>query len=122
MAKTPSAGSLDRRITIERATTTTNSFNEPEPTWVALATVWAMRKDISDGEKFASGQVGSTLLSRFTIRSSTLTRTVSPVDRLSYGTTNDSPPVPTIWNILGVKEADAGRFRFLEITAVKATD
>jgi SPP1 family predicted phage head-tail adaptor len=109
------AGNLDRRITIEREIETgRNEVNEPIYAWTALATVWARRRDASDGEREAAGQVGSTLLSRFVIRSSSTSRTVTPVDRINYsgGT----------WNILGVKETKEGRMRFLEITAIRDSD
>lgn len=109
------AQELDRRITIERETETgRNEVNEPVLEWVALATVWARRRDASDGEREAAGQVGSTLMSRFVIRSTSTTRTVTPVDRLNYsgGT----------WNILGLKETEDGRNRFLEITAIRDAD
>lgn len=110
----PGAGDLDRRITIERATTTYNALNEPVETWGDYLTVWAKREDVGDGEKFASGQVGSSLRSRFIIRSSVASRTVTPVDRLVHdGVT---------WSIHGIKETKEGRRRFLEITAVKDAD
>lgn len=110
-----SAGDLDRKVVIERATTTPNSLNELEDTWSTYFTCRAMRRDASDGEKNVAGQqVGSFLMSRFTVRSSTETRGVTPVDRLIHeGHT---------WSIKGVKEANEGRFRFIEITAVKDAD
>lgn len=108
------AGNLDRRITIQRATTINNEFNEPIETWADLATVWARRRDVSDGEKERSGQVGATLMSRFTVRSSATTRDVKPTDRLNYD--------GGIWNIQGLKEADEGRNRFIEITAIRDVD
>src|SRR5690554_5007876 len=65
------AGDLDRRITIRRATVTTNpGTGLPEETWGDLATVWAHRHDVSDSEKYAAGSIHSALLSRFTVRSS----------------------------------------------------
>lgn len=114
MAKQIGAGDLDRRITIERFTSTKNEFNEPVETWAPLATVWAQRKDVSDGEKFAAGQVSSSLRSRFVIRSSSTTKTITPVDRISYD--------GALWNIHGVKETEQGRNRFIEITAVRNAD
>ncbi|WEX07374.1 phage head closure protein [Chelativorans sp. AA-79] len=109
----PGAGKLDRRITIQRATSVPNDLNEPVKTWVDLKTVWARRTDASDGERFAAGQVGSSLTTRFVVRSSSVTKTVSPLDRLSYG---------GIWNIKGVKETAEGRNRFIEITATRDSD
>ncbi|UUP19509.1 phage head closure protein [Nitratireductor thuwali] len=111
----PGAGKLDRKITIRRFTSVPNEFNEPVETWSDfLPNIWARREDVSDGEKFAAGQVGSSLRSRFVIRSSTASRTVTPVDRLVHeGST---------YNIHGVKETKEGRRRFIEITAVKDND
>lgn len=108
------AGDLDRRIVLQRATKTINGFNEEIETWADLAKVWARRRDVSDGEKEASGQVGSVLVSRFTIRSNPTSRGFRPIDRIRYDGAN--------WNIQGIKEADEGRNRFLEITAARDAD
>lgn len=112
-----SAGTLDRKITIQRYTSVPNEFNEPIPTWADFITVRAARRDVSDAENFAaSQQVGSFLRTRFVIRSSSEARTVTPVDRISYD--------GAIWNIQGVKEGDQGdmRGRYIEITAVRSND
>ncbi|MBN7758984.1 phage head closure protein [Nitratireductor aquimarinus] len=112
-----SAGSLDRTITVERYQVVgTNDFNEDIREWAGFITVRAARRDVSDGEKFAAGQTGSSLRSRFVIRASTKSKTISPVDRLSYD--------GGIWNIEGVKEGDQGDMhgRFIEITAVRSND
>ncbi len=111
-----SAGTLDRKITIQRSTETFNEFNEPVVVWTDFYAPRAARRDVSDGEKFAAGQVGSHRMTRFVIRSSSEADTVTPVDRISYE--------GAIWNIHGVKEADQGdmRGRYLEITAVRNTD
>ena len=110
----PGAGNLDRRIVIERATSTNNALNEPQQTWATLTTVWAQRKDVSDGEKLAAGQVGSHLSSRFVIRSNPTTKAITPSDRINYD--------GSIWSIFGIKETSEGRNRFLEITAAKDDD
>lgn len=109
------AGRLDRRITINRLTEgLPNGFGEPVETWAELATIWAMRADVSDGEKVATGQRSSALLSRFVVRSSTVTRTVSAADRITHG--------GATWNILGVKQTADGRDRYIEITAARESD
>lgn len=111
----PATGELDRRITLQRFTEVSrDEVNEPIQDWVVLKTVWARRRDVSDGEREASGQVGSTLISRFVVRSSSVTRTITPVDRLQHDSAT--------WNIQGVKETSDGRFRFIEITAIKDAD
>lgn len=110
----PGAGDLDRRIVIQRATVTPNEFNEPVKTWATYTTVWAKRTDVSDGERNAAGQVGAYLMSRFVIRSSTVSKAIKPTDRVSY----DS----AIWSIKGIKETQDGRNRFLEMTCAKDAD
>jgi len=108
------AQDFDRTIIIQRATTVPNEFNEPVETWTDFCTCRASRRDASDSEKVAAGQLMSALQTRFKVRSSSQTRTVTAKDRLVHeGST---------FNILGVKEADEGRHRFLEITAVKDSD
>ena len=108
------AGNLDRRVVIERATYSPNAFNEPVPAWSTYATLWAGRKDVSDGEKMAAGQVGAFLQSRFVVRFSTTTKAIRPTDRLVYD--------GGYWNITGIKETADGRNRFLEITCARDMD
>ena len=101
------AGQLDRRVTLQRASTAPNSFNEPESIWLPLATVWASKTDVSDGEKLRSAEVGATIDTRFQIRWSTRVSSIGPKDRLTFeGRTYD---------IVGVKEI--GRRLGLEISA-----
>lgn len=115
----PAIGTLNRRITIQRKPPAVgNVFNEDvDDVWTTLATVWARRRDASDASKLeylAAGQVGSFHVARFTIRSTPLTRTLAPVDRLIEG--------GHLWEVQGVKELDEGRHRFLEITAARETN
>ncbi|MEW9838233.1 phage head closure protein [Mesorhizobium marinum] len=108
------AGALDRRIVIERATVTYNAFNEPVQTWATHATVSAERKDVSDGERLAAGQVGSSLHTRFKIRANPTSKGFKPTDRVSYD--------GAIWSIFGIKETSEGRNRYLELTCAKDAD
>jgi SPP1 family predicted phage head-tail adaptor len=111
------AQELDRRITIQRFTTTTNEFNDPVEAWATFISVWARRRDGSDVVKteiLGAEQVGAYLLTHFTIRSSAQAKTVTPADQINYD--------GHIWNIKGTKEAADGRNRFIEITAVRANN
>lgn len=105
------AGDLDRRITLRRKTETNTGLGVTM-TWADLGTVWASRKDVSDGEKMAAGGVMATLAARFVVRSSTLTRGLTPKDALIEG--------GKTFQIMGVKEM--GRRDFLEITAEARAD
>ncbi|WP_404861860.1 phage head closure protein [Georhizobium sp. MAB10] len=110
------AQELDRRITLQAdgVEIGRDAVNEPIYGDPVNLTVWASRRDVSDGERAAAGQVGATLQSRFVVRSSTATRAVTPIYRLIHeGAT---------WNISGVKETQDGRRRFIEITATKDAD
>lgn len=98
---------LDRRITLRRATTAANAFNEPVYTWADLATVWAAFQPVNDSERLRAGESLAMRQARFTVRYSATTATVDPRDRLTYGGHE--------WDINGVKEV--GRRMFIEITA-----
>ena len=114
------AGGLDRRITIQRSTAGTDPFNAESLTWTDYITVSAQRRDFAEGERFASetraaGQVGSQILARFKVRSSSLTRTITARDRISHD--------GAIWNIkIAPYETLDGRRRFIWITAAMDAD
>lgn len=105
------AGKLDRRVTFSRATPTNTSLGITE-SWSDIGTVWASRKDVSDGERAAAGMMQATLVSRFMVRSSGFSRALTPKDRLTEGGRS--------YQILGIKEM--GRRDFLEITAEARAD
>lgn len=101
------AGGLNRRITITRRSGTVDAFNEPGDTWTTYATVWASVTPINDGERTRAGETLAQKASRFVIRYSTATVSVSPLDRISFdGATYD---------INGVKEIAVRQY--LELTA-----
>lgn len=101
------AGSLDRRIRIERATVTPNEFNEPVESWSTLATVWASKEDIRDGERWSAQEVGAEITTRFLVRYSSDVAGIDPRDRIVFD--------GRIYGIVAVKER--GRREGLEITA-----
>ena len=101
------AGPLDQRITLRRATVTTNDLGEDIETWSDFATVWAARAEVSNRERFAAQQVGFELVARFRIRYSTRVGDLSPQDRMLIDGQE--------YNITGV--AMIGRREGWEITA-----
>lgn len=103
------AGDLDRRVTIERASTTTDEYGNSAETWNALATVWAKVDHISDGEKWKAAEVGAHVDTRFLIRWGF---SVTPLDRVVYES--------RAYSIKGVKEI--GRREGQEITASARAD
>lgn len=107
------AGSLDRRITIQRFTETRDGFNSPVQTWADhAANLPAAVEHIRDGERWAAQEVGASVAMRFRIRYSSQVADVNPKDRVIYaGKTYD---------IAAVKEI--GRREGLEITGAARAD
>lgn len=101
------AGSLDRRIVIQRFTETRDEYNDPVPSWTTLATVWASYEPLSDGEVYRAGETMAEASARFVVRYSSTLAGLNPKDRLTFD--GDT------WQILRVKEV--GRRQGWEITA-----
>jgi len=106
------AGPLDRRVTLRRAAETTNDLNEKVQTWADLVTVWGSKTDVSDGERVRAQAIGSSITTRFQVRWSSITETVTPKDRVVCEGRE--------YEITGVKEI--GRRVGVEITATARTD
>lgn len=104
------AGDLNRRITIERATLTTNALNEQVPTWATLTTVWASKKDVSDSERIAAAEVRAAITTRFQIRLSSKVADLNPKDRISFeGRVYEIFAVKEIWRNAGLEITAAAR-------------
>lgn len=102
----------DRRVAIWRATTERSAVNEPVPTWALYATVWANLKDVSAAEKMRGREVQAEIDTRFTMRMSTTTRTLSATDRLvCEGQT---------YSVVASREKQRGRW--IEVDAVRRAD
>ena len=106
------AGKLDRRVTLQRYSVSFDALNQPVETWAELATVWASKEDVSDGERVRAEQVGSTLTTRFRIRHSAEVSGLNTKDRVVFR--------GLVFDIVGVKEI--GRNDGLEITAAARSD
>ena len=109
------AGKFDRRITIERfaaGSPAVDAFGGESGAWGALATVWAQRTPVSDGEKWRAQEVAAAITERFLIRWSSTVSGVSAKDRISYNS--------RLYDISGVKEV--GRRQYIEITAAARDD
>lgn len=109
------AGDLDRRIRFERVSTVKDGMGgTAEDGWSPLGSVWANRADASDGERFAADEVSAVRMTRFKVRSSSLTRGVTPIDRIFFDKTH--------YEIQGIKETAEGRNNYLEFTTVVRND
>lgn len=89
------AGQFSTWIEIERATITRDSAGGAVENWASLKGVWAKRQDVSDGEKWRSGQMSATRMARFVIRFDEDLASLDARDRLILD--------GGIWNVVGVK-------------------
>lgn len=107
-----SAGALDRRIRLlQFVPGVENAYGEPaEPKWEPLGPHFASKQDISDGERVTAQGVGMKITTRFEVRSSTLTRSLKPQDRVEHD--------GRLYDIVGIK--DAGRRDIIELTCAAA--
>lgn len=110
------AGKLDRRITLERNVPTKDGAGHPVDNWVELATVWASKQEIRDGERslerLRADEVAAVATARFQVRWSAVVASLTPKDRLTFDGLRHE--------ITALKEI--GRREGREITAAARTD
>jgi len=108
------AGKMDRRIRIERATATDDGFTSAGTvTWSLLAEVWAEVTPISDGERWRAGEVAAHVTHRFRIRYSSTAGSITAKDRIIYDGLEFNIAAPP---------KEIGRRQKLEITASASAD
>lgn len=114
------AGSLDRRIEIERQIVTTDEYGQERGDWQVIAKVWAAMINGSGAERRAAAQTQAQVAATFRIRFGSVTATVSPRDRIRFDPFDSRNPDPPIWNVTNV--APFGRRLALDVTAVRQND
>ena len=80
---------------------------------VTLCTVWAARRDISDGERFKAGEKAAEMVARFVVRSTADTRGITAKDTLKSD-------AGTELEIIGVKAVQESAL--IEITTAARSD
>ncbi len=78
------AGSLDRRVSIERPVTTFDSQNRPVTNWALVASVRASWRRAGATERLAAAQVSAQVTDIFEVRFSTRVASVDPKCRLIF--------------------------------------
>jgi SPP1 family predicted phage head-tail adaptor len=76
------AGTMNRRVVVQRATETQGTTGELATTWVDVATVWASITPMKGDELYRAQQVNARLSHRVSMR---FRDGVTPKMRLSYG-------------------------------------
>jgi SPP1 family predicted phage head-tail adaptor len=80
----PTAGSRNRRITIERHGITYDEWNRPIEGWIEYGNAWASWRRATANEQLASSQVGAQVTDVFEILWSPKMAAIDPKDRLIY--------------------------------------
>lgn len=95
---------MDRRVTIQRKTTTSGPTGQPIETWPAWKTVWGGKRDVRADERFRADQE---LATKTTVWMTHYIPGLRTDDRLSVD--------GEVYDIIGI--AELGRRSGLEITA-----
>lgn len=118
-------GRLDRRVSIQRKTTTQSGSGHPVETWSTLANVSAYAEPLGGDERFAAPQVAALEQVEFGVRWRSSLANLTPKDRIVYPELEDASPAPSIagravYDVLDVQEV--GRRRELRIKAARRPD
>lgn len=62
------AGQYDQRVTLQRRSTTQDSFMQQSTSWTDIATVWAKARPMRGRDKLLAGQAQSTIDVQFCVR------------------------------------------------------
>lgn len=79
------AGSLDRRITLQRLVEDRDETGGRSPRWEIIATVWASYRPLSAKEQIVGAERTAKADVEFKIRWSTQVRTLAPKDQVVWG-------------------------------------
>lgn len=118
------AGTLDRRITIQRKSVTYSDSGEPQETWAALVSRRpAGVRPVDGDERFSGEQYVARQQTEFSVRWSATISDLTPLDRVVYPADDagSSPEVTgSIYDVMAVHEI--GRHEMLRILAARQTD
>lgn len=104
------AGPLDRRITIQRKSSTASGSGEPVETWSTIAErLPAVMRPVRGDERFTGEQVVGQEQVEFRIRYSTALANLGQLDRVIYPaladeSPEDEPDLRNVYEVLAVHE------------------
>lgn len=114
------AGTLDRKISIERRTDTRDDHGQPIPTWTRIGlTRWSSVAPVQGSESFVSDQFVARQQTEFVVRYSSDLASLSPLDRVIYPVTT-TPADSEIYDIVAVHEI--GRRQGLRIVTARRSE
>jgi head-tail adaptor len=117
-------GALDRRIVVQRYSTTQSPSGMPIEQWSVLGPQrWAPRFPVSGTERITAGQLAAKEQVEFRLRWSDDLADLQPADRLvepADDASNSPPPTRSIYDIIAVFEV--GRREGLRVLTVRQSD
>lgn len=105
---------LDRRVQFRRRALVNDGFGFTESWANHGQPVPASKEDVSDGERWRASEVQAHITTRFMVRWSAFTSSITPADRLIFEGLE--------YDISGVKEPKGTRRKWIEITAAARND
>lgn len=81
---TLSSGELDKRISIERATVTTDGYGGEDKVWTEFCPAWAKVINGRGDERRSAAQENASLAATFRVRANSKTRDVATTDRIVF--------------------------------------
>lgn len=110
------ASDFDRRVQFQRATQTSDGGGGVTLEWAEYGpTIWALRTDVKDSEAILGGAFRRKLMTRFLVRGSEFTRTLTTGDRVTCD--------GDLFDVVSIKEPSIGRRQqLIEITGETLDD
>jgi head-tail adaptor len=114
------AGTLDRRIALQRKSATPSESGEEQVTWATLAQRWANKTPVAGVERYGGQQLEAREQVEFRIRWDDSISDLQPADRIIEPATDaTAPPERSIYDIIAVLEV--GRHEVLRVMTARRT-
>lgn len=108
------AGTLDRRIALQRQSSTPSDTGEEQVTWSTLAQRWANKSPVAGIERYGGQQLEAREQVEFRLRWDASVSDLQPADRIIEPAADaTAPPERSIYDIIAVLEV--GRHEVLRV-------
>jgi head-tail adaptor len=111
-------GKLDRRMALQRKSSTSSESGEEQITWATLAERWASKTPVAGIERYGGQQLEAREQVEFRLRWSTDIQDLQPTDRIIEPAQDaTSPPERSVYDIIAVLEL--GRHEALRVITAR---
>jgi head-tail adaptor len=112
------AGTLDRRVALQRQSTSPSDSGEPQILWTTIAQRWALKMPVAGIERYGGEQLEAKEQVEFRLRWSLDIADLQPADRLIEPAQDaSSPPGRSVYDIIAVLEI--GRHEILRVITTR---